>query len=135
MKKLLLLTFLFSLAALRMSFGMGTKIICNDGVAVVENLKYYTDTSKGKETFKHVNIVKIDADNYAAKKKGNEKVLSVAGAHVLLGILTQNLEKTEEESEEMVDGVMALEELGYKPVSTIIGVAKELLKSGKGKRK
>jgi hypothetical protein len=33
----------------------------------------------------------------------------------------------------MVDGVMTLERLGYKPVSTIIGVAKELLKSRKRK--
>jgi hypothetical protein len=132
MKKLLLLTFLFSLAVLRMSFGMGTRIICNNGVAVVESLEYYT---KGVGTFEDVNLVKIGADNYAAKKKGNEKMLTVGGAHLLLGILAQNLEKTGEESEEMVDGVMALEELGYKPVSTIIGVAKELLKSGKGKRK
>jgi hypothetical protein len=132
MKKLLLLTFLFSLAALRMSFGMGTRIICNVGVAVVECLGYYT---KGVGVFEHVNLAKLGADNYAAKKKGNDKVLSVAGAHILLGILTQNLEKTGEndESEKMIRGVMTMERLGYKPVSTIIGVAKELLKSRKRK--
>jgi hypothetical protein len=109
---------------------MGTTILCNDGEMKVESLEYYT---KGAATFKTVNLAKLSGDNYAAKENSNGKVLSVGGAHILLAVLTQNLGRTgeNEESEKMIRGVMTLERLGYRPVSALIGIAKELLNGKK----
>jgi hypothetical protein len=118
-KFILLLVSLFIVSA-GASFATGSSIRASDGLAVVEKLDYYLDTSELANP-RDIGAVMVNADTHG-------KVVTEDGVHVLLGAYVQHHGKTNDGSRTIIRYVHRMAELGYKPVNDIIRVAEELLR-------